>query len=103
MDVEKKKQLYEKYKEAGFKIKVYDYPTMQNVGGKRALREFDTEELLFRKPLVVTNKKTTEYYRDKVILITGRRRFHRLRAVQAVSQDETQADYYSGYLRKRRI
>lgn len=71
LDVEKKKQLYEKYKEAGFKIKVYDYPTMQNVGGKRALREFDTEELLFRKPLVVTNKKTTEYYRDKVILITG--------------------------------
>ena len=32
LDVEKKKQLYEKYKEAGFKIKVYDYPNMQNVG-----------------------------------------------------------------------
>lgn len=71
MDVEKKKQLYEKYKQAGFKIKVYDYPTMQNAGGKRHLREFDTEELLFRKPLVVTNKKTIEYYKDKVILITG--------------------------------
>ena len=29
------------------------------------------EELLFRKPLVVTDEKTNAYYRDKVILITG--------------------------------
>lgn len=69
--VEKKKALYEYYKQFGCKIKVYDYPTMQAAGGKRHLREFDVEELLFRKPLVVADERTTEYYRGKVVLITG--------------------------------
>jgi FlaA1/EpsC-like NDP-sugar epimerase len=68
---EKKKQLYEYYKDAGYKIKVYDYPKMQTVGGKRHLREFDIEELLFRKPIVVDDERTLTYYQDKVILITG--------------------------------
>lgn len=68
---EKKKNLYEHYKNAGYKIKVYDYPTMQTAGGKRHMREFDIEELLFRKPIVVNNERTIAYYRDKVILITG--------------------------------
>lgn len=71
MDAEKKKTLCEYYKKAGYKLKVYDYPTMYNVGGKRHLREFDIEELLFRKPLVVSDKRTNQYYKDKVILITG--------------------------------
>ena len=37
--------------DAGYKLKVYDYPTVYAAGGKRHLREFDIEELLFRKPL----------------------------------------------------
>lgn len=71
MDVNKKKCLYNHYKNAGYKVKVYDYPTLYTAGSKRNLREFDIEELLFRKPLVVTNKATNAYYKDKVILITG--------------------------------
>lgn len=71
MDADKKKALYEYYKKAGYKLKVYDYPTVYAAGGKRHLREFDIEELLFRKPLVVTDEKTYDYYRNKVILITG--------------------------------
>ena len=71
MDADKKKALYEYYEKAGYKLKVYDYPTVYSVGGKRHLREFDIEELLFRKPLVVLDEKTNEYYRGKVILITG--------------------------------
>lgn len=71
LDIDKKKKLYEYYKQSGHKIKVYDYPIMQSAGGKRRLREFDIEELLFRKPLVVMDKATKEYYRDKVVLITG--------------------------------
>lgn len=71
MDDDKKKALYEYYKKAGYKLKVYDYPTVYEAGGKRHLREFDIEELLFRKPLVVTDEKTYDYYRNKVILITG--------------------------------
>lgn len=71
MDVNKKKHLYNHYKNAGYKVKVYDYPKLYTAGSKRNLREFDIEELLFRKPLAVTNKATNAYYKDKVILITG--------------------------------
>ena len=67
----KRRELYAAYSEAGYKIKVYDYPVMQTAGKKRYLREFDIEELLFRKPIAVNNEKTAVYYRDKVILITG--------------------------------
>lgn len=68
---ESRKHLYEFYHKAGFRVKVYDFPTMQNSDGKRHLREFDVEELLFRKPIVVADRKATSYYMDKVILITG--------------------------------
>lgn len=71
MDVKKKKCLYDHYKNAGYKVKVYDYPTLYTAGSKRNLREFDIEELLFREPLAVTNKQTNAYYKNKVILITG--------------------------------
>lgn len=71
MDAEKKKALYEYYKDAGYKVKVYDYPTVYTESGKRHLRDFDTEDLLFRKPLVVASEQTSDYYTDKVILITG--------------------------------
>lgn len=71
MDVNKKKCLYDYYKNARYKVKVYDYPTLYTAGSKRNLREFDIEELLFRKPLAVTNEQTYAYYKDKVILITG--------------------------------
>ena len=71
MDVNKKKCLYDHYKNAGYKVKVYDYPTLYTAGSKRDLREFDIEELLFRKPLAVTNEQTYAYYKNKVILITG--------------------------------
>ena len=67
----KRRELYAAYSEAGYKIKVYDYPAMQTAGSKRYLREFDIEELLFRKPIAVNDKKTAAYYRNKVILITG--------------------------------
>lgn len=71
MDAYKKKTLYEYYKNAGYKLKVYDYPTMYVADGKRHLREFDIEELLFRKPLVVSDERTNKYYKNKIVLITG--------------------------------
>ena len=58
-------------KNAGYKLKVYDYPTTYSPGGKRHMREFDIEELLFRKQLVVSDERTNAYYKDKVVLITG--------------------------------
>jgi FlaA1/EpsC-like NDP-sugar epimerase len=71
LNEENKKKLYQYYNDAGYKIKVYDYPTMQAVGAKRHLREFDIEELLFRKAIVVNDERTCNYYCDKVVLITG--------------------------------
>lgn len=68
---EDQKRLYAVYSQAGYKIKVYDYPVMQTAGSKRHLREFDVEELLFRKPVVISDEKTSGFYQNKVVLITG--------------------------------
>ena len=69
---EERKTLYERYKGAGFKVKSYDYPSMQNAQkGKRTLREFDIEDLLFRKEQEVITDATINYYKEKVVLITG--------------------------------
>ena len=65
---EKKRELYTRYINAGYKVKVYDYPVMQSAGKKRYLREFDIEELLFRKQIKISDEKTSAYYRDKVVL-----------------------------------
>ena len=64
-------ELYKRYTEIGYKVKIYDYPLMQTGEKKRQLRELDIEELLFRKPVIMTNSACREYYRNKVILITG--------------------------------
>ena len=72
VEPEKIKELYEFYKKTGCKIKVYDYPVMQTTNnGKRHMRQFDIEELLFRKPVQVYDEQTSAYYKDKVVLITG--------------------------------
>ena len=72
MDVDRKRALYEHYKETGCKLKVYDYPLMQSTEtGKRHLREFGIEELLFRKAMEFTDAKTFDYYRGKTVLISG--------------------------------
>ena len=71
LEDEKAKKLHESYLNEGFKIKVYDYPLMQSVNGKRMVRDFDIEELLFRKPIIIHNEKTEEYYKDKTVMITG--------------------------------
>ncbi len=71
LDNVQKKELYHRYLQAGFRIKVYDYPIMQRAEEKRQIREFDIDELLFRSQVIIHSPKTTAYYQDKVILITG--------------------------------
>ncbi len=71
MSVERRKELYNFYQSNGFKLKVYDYPTVQSAGNKRVLRSFEVEELLFRKALDVLDDDTCNYYKNKVIMITG--------------------------------
>lgn len=71
LDEQKKKALFAFYTGAGYRVKIYDAPTMQAAGGKKQLREFDIEDLLFRKPIYMMDDRTRDYYRDKIILITG--------------------------------
>ena len=71
IDEKQKKKIFDFYSGAGFKVKVYDYPLMHSPDGKRHLRNFDIEELLFRKPIVLNDEQLKSYYKDKVVLITG--------------------------------
>lgn len=69
---ERKKELYDYYTNGGCRVKSYDYPTMQSTdSGKRKLREFEIEELLFRTPQNIIDDKTYAYYRNKIVMVTG--------------------------------
>ena len=72
LDSEKLRTLYEHYKKMGFRMKVYDFQDMQSAkGGKRRMRDFEIEELLFRSAKDLTDEHTVAYYRNKTVLITG--------------------------------
>lgn len=71
MESSRKLELYDYYQKAGFRIKVFDYPSMDIPGRKRQLREFNIEDLLMRKQKEIIDDKTKAYYKGKVVLITG--------------------------------
>lgn len=64
--------LYNRYKSMGFKIKVYTFPVESSEeNGRRQIREFDVEELLFRREVDFLSKEACTYYKDKVVLVSG--------------------------------
>ena len=72
VSVERRKELYEFYKGLGFKIKAYDYPTLDSdEGNKRRIHDFDIEDLLFRSANQFLNNETMAWYSGKSVLITG--------------------------------
>ena len=71
MSNERRIELYEIYKKKGFKIKVYDYPSLENTNGRRQMRDFAIEDLLYRNTVDVVDEKTAAWYRGKNVLITG--------------------------------
>ena len=71
LDEDKKRELSDFYFKAGFKIKIYDSPVMQTNSDRGQLRDFNIEDLLFRRPVSIIDDRTRDYYKDKVILITG--------------------------------
>lgn len=71
LSLDRRKDIYSYYLNNGFKLKVYDFPMIHAVGGKRVLRSFEVEDLLFRKPMNVLDDETCNYYKDKVVMITG--------------------------------
>lgn len=68
---ERRKELFDIYKEKGYKIKVYDYPSLENTDGRRQMRDFAIEDLLYRNTVDVIDEKTAAWYRNKNVLITG--------------------------------
>ncbi len=71
-DTDKLQRLYEYYSQTGCKVKIYDYPLAHTTdSGKRHLREFDIQDLLFRQERVFTDEATVSYYEDRVVLISG--------------------------------
>ena len=72
MDADRARELYARYREFGCRVKVYDYPLAYTEdGARRSMREFDMEELLFRRPEDFLSPETREYYAGKTILISG--------------------------------
>ncbi len=65
--------LHEYYARTGCKVKLYDFPIMESEAsdGKRIIREFKIEDLLFRGALDVFGGEAAKYYRDRVVLVTG--------------------------------
>ncbi len=72
-DSDEKKRLYDLYKKTGCKVKIYDYPlaVKNSTKGRRNLREFQIEDLLFRDPIKVKSSRTSEFYTGKTVLVTG--------------------------------
>ena len=68
------RRIYEFYSKLGCKIKLYDFATSDSghdMSDKRSLREFSIEDLLFRDSFNINSSETVDYYRNKVVLVTG--------------------------------
>ncbi|MCQ2428003.1 MAG: polysaccharide biosynthesis protein [Clostridia bacterium] len=70
LSMERKKELYEHYSKMNVKVMIYDYPILETAG-KRRLREVNVEDLLFRQPRDINDERTTSFYKDKTVLVTG--------------------------------
>ncbi len=78
LDSETATHLYEFYSRTACKIKIYDTPVTdmqdngQPIGKTRGrIREFQIEDLLFRKTLNINDSEAFNYYKDKTVLVTG--------------------------------
>ena len=75
LTAERAKEMFDYYSRTGCKVKLYDFATNSDSGttegDRRVIREFNIEDLLFRSAKDVINDETREFYRGKVVLITG--------------------------------
>ena len=84
LSLEATKQIFEYYGEAGCKIKVYDFPghSENQSAGKRVIRDFKIEELLFRESIKLFDDDTKDFYHGKTVLVIA----HRMRTVEAADK-----------------
>ena len=77
LDNEEATRLFEFYSKTKCKLKIYDIPVKDfnrdDEGGEngKVIRDFQIEDLLFRKPMKINNSATRAYYSGKTILVTG--------------------------------
>ena len=77
LDNEEATRLFEFYSRAKCKLKIYDIPVKdfnkdEDAEDKpKVIRDFQIEDLLFRKPMRINNAATRSYYSGKTILVTG--------------------------------
>ena len=72
-DSEKMQRLYHTYRDMGCQVKVLDTLVQDSDEGGlgRNIREFSIEDLLFRKPISLNDRKVLDYYADSVVMVTG--------------------------------
>ncbi len=77
---DKIEEFYNKYSAYGCIVKLYDPIHEGNnftsaydndPSKKRVVRDFTVEDFLFRKPISINDRSVADYYRGKVVLITG--------------------------------
>lgn len=74
LDSESAQELYHFYSKTSCKIKLYETPVRDLTDGgntRRSLRNFEIEDLLFRKPIDVNDSRTYDFYRGKTVMVTG--------------------------------
>ena len=72
IDSEQTMTLYHYYRDLGCTVKIYD-SVIHEVGTASGpvIRDFQIEDLLFRKPISFNDQKVLEHYGGKTVLVTG--------------------------------
>lgn len=80
LDSEEATRIFNVYGKAKCKLKIYDIPVKDfhkdeeeeaEKKSEKIIRDFQIEDLLFRKPIKINNSSTRRFYRDKTVLVTG--------------------------------
>ena len=71
MDNDKANDLLRTYSKTECKIKIYDFPLNDSGVGRRVVRDFNIEDLLFRDSLKVIDTETKRFYFGRTVLVTG--------------------------------
>ncbi|MBR6776351.1 MAG: polysaccharide biosynthesis protein, partial [Clostridia bacterium] len=74
VDAKKMEQMWQFYSALGCKVKTFDapyYTDTEATAKNRVIREFSIEDLLFRKPISVSERESLNYYSGKTVLVTG--------------------------------
>ncbi len=73
-DSDKMMQLYNLYRAMGCQVRVLDTLVQEGAGSGmlgKSIREFSVEDLLFRKPLNINDRKVLDYYAGTTVMVTG--------------------------------